>query len=60
MSGETPVLIKDYTDPDRRFALRELETEDAAGLEVVDRVLFFPYLRHVAKPRKFGRSKNPD
>jgi RimJ/RimL family protein N-acetyltransferase len=47
------VLIKDYADPDRRFALRELEKEDAAGLETLDKVLFFPYLRHVEKPRKF-------
>jgi hypothetical protein len=31
------VLIKDYADPDRRFALRELEKEDAAGLETLDK-----------------------
>jgi RimJ/RimL family protein N-acetyltransferase len=47
------VLVKDYADPDRRFGLREMEKEDAAGLETLDKVLFFPYLRHVEKPRKF-------
>jgi RimJ/RimL family protein N-acetyltransferase len=47
------VLIEDYFDPGRCFALRELEKEDAAGLEHLDKALFFPYLRHVEKPRKF-------
>ena len=47
------MLFRDYCDPAGRFALRELETEDAAGLELMDRVIFFPHLRHVLAPRKF-------
>jgi RimJ/RimL family protein N-acetyltransferase len=51
--GRDAMLFNDFIDPAARFALRELEKEDAAGLELLDRVLFFPFLRHVARPRQF-------
>jgi len=59
------MLFKDYVDPAGRFRLRELRKEDRSGLEFLDRVLFFPYLRHVQRPREFlaegiaAQSSNP-
>ncbi len=43
----------DYTDPAQRFALRELDRDDLAELESMNKTLFFPYLRHVTGPQKF-------
>jgi RimJ/RimL family protein N-acetyltransferase len=47
------MLFSDYVDPAERFLLRELEKEDVAGLESLDSAVFFPFLRHVLRPREF-------
>ena len=47
------MLFENYTDPDQRFALRELERMDASNLKLLNDALFFSYLRHLTGPKRF-------
>jgi RimJ/RimL family protein N-acetyltransferase len=42
-----------YLDPKRCFALREMQADDLAGLEDINKLLFYPYLRHICPPAEF-------
>lgn len=42
-----------YVDPASCFALREMRADDLAGLENINELLFYPYLRHICPPAEF-------